>query len=75
MNFLNVHVNRSPIDGKIIRLIRIPGEFYSLKRIGSLLENERVCTIFQGNEIRVAIVQIASRLVRRIVPFIREGIM
>ena len=73
MNFLNVHVNRAPIEGKIIRLIRIPGEFYSLKRISSLLENERVCTIFQGNDIKVAIVQIASRLVRRIVAFLREG--
>ncbi len=73
MNFLNVHVNRAPIAGKIIRLKRIPGKFYSLKKISSLLENERVCTIICGGNINVAIVQIASRLVRRIIPFIKEG--
>jgi phosphatidylserine decarboxylase len=72
MNFLHVHVNRAPIAGKAIKLIRIPGKFCSLKRIRSMLENERVCTIVQGDKIKVAIVQIASRLVRRIVPFIRE---
>lgn len=73
MNFLNVHVNRAPIAGKAIKLIRIPGKFYSLKRISSMLKNERVCTIVQGDIIKVAIVQIASRLVRRIVPFIGES--
>lgn len=73
MNFLNVHVNRAPIAGEIVRLIKIPGQFYSLKRISSLLENERVCTIIQGKQIKVAVIQIASRLVRRIVSFNSEG--
>jgi phosphatidylserine decarboxylase len=73
MNFLNVHVNRAPIGGQIVKLKRIPGRFYSLKNISSLLKNERVCTIINGDKIQIAIIQIASRLVRRIVPFIREG--
>jgi phosphatidylserine decarboxylase len=39
----------------------------------SLLENERIFSIIRGPDIRVGIVQIASRVVRRIVPFVKEG--
>ncbi len=73
MNFLNVHVNRTPIEGKIVRLKRVPGRFFSLKKVSSLLENERLFTIVDGDAIRVGIVQIASRLVRRITPYVKEG--
>ena len=73
MNLLNVHVNRTPIKGKVVLLKRIPGRFLSLRKIESLLENERVLTIIQGSEMKVGVVQIASRLVRRIVSHISEG--
>jgi phosphatidylserine decarboxylase len=73
MNFLNVHVNRSPIAGTLTMLRAIPGKFASLKHIGSLLENERVLMVTEGQHMKVGIVQIASRLVRRIVPYVKEG--
>jgi phosphatidylserine decarboxylase len=73
MNFLNVHVNRNPIKGKIESITRIPGKFLSLRKLSSLLENERVLTIINGKEIRLGVVQIASRLVRRIVSYVNEG--
>jgi phosphatidylserine decarboxylase len=73
MNFLNVHVNRAPIDGRVIKLKRIPGNFFSLRHLNALLENERVVTIIEGDGIKVVIVQIASRLVRRIVSCVEEG--
>ncbi len=73
MNFLDVHVNRAPITGKISTLKRIPGEFKSLRKIKSLLENERVITVIDGDGTNVGVVQIASRLVRRIVPFVSAG--
>ncbi len=72
MNLLNVHVNRSPIGGTIALLRRIPGGFFSLRRISSLLENERVLTVIEGEGVKVGVVQIASRLVRRISPYIKE---
>lgn len=73
MNFLNVHVNRSPIAG-VVRLVRrIPGRFASLKHLASLLENERVLMVFEQGGLRVGIVMIASRLVRRIVAYVAEG--
>jgi len=73
MNYLNVHVNRSPIAGKVTMLKSVPGLFASLKHIESLLENERVLMVFENSNMKVGIVQIASRLVRRIVPFVKAG--
>lgn len=73
MNYLNVHVNRSPIQGRITMLKAVPGLFESLKHIESLLVNERVLMVFEANHLKVGIVQIASRLVRRIVPFVKAG--
>ena len=73
MNYLNVHVNRSPIAGKVTMLKSVPGLFASLKHIESLLENERVLMVFENAKMKVGIVQIASRLVRRIVPFVKAG--
>lgn len=73
MNYLNVHVNRSPIAGVVKMLHPIPGKFISLKHIHALLENERVLMVFENDTFRVGIVQIASRLVRRIVPYVQEG--
>jgi len=73
MNFLNVHVNRSPISGTVKLVRRIPGEFKSLKHIASLLENERVLMVVENDGVALGMVQIASRLVRRIVPYVAEG--
>jgi phosphatidylserine decarboxylase len=67
MNVLNVHVNRAPIAGKVIFKQRIKGEFLSLRNSGSQARNERVVHVIEGDRFRVAVVQIASRLVRRIV--------
>ncbi len=75
MNYLNVHVNRSPITGRVTMLKPIGGKFLSLKHIHALLENERTLMVFENENIKVGIVQIASRLVRRIVPYVREGQM
>ncbi len=73
MNLLNVHVNRVPIPGRVRMLKRIQGGFFSLKKKESLLENERVLTIIQNGDLEVGVVQIASRLVRRICSYVEEG--
>lgn len=72
MSLLDVHVNRSPINGKISLLKRIPGKFKSLKKISSLLENERAVAIIEGEKIQIGLVLIASRLVRRISFYLTE---
>jgi phosphatidylserine decarboxylase len=73
MNFLNVHVNRAPIDGKISFVKHIKGSFISLKKNEALTENERALTVIDNGKLKVGIVQIASRLVRKIVLYLSEG--
>ncbi|MFX0194927.1 MAG: phosphatidylserine decarboxylase [Candidatus Hodarchaeota archaeon] len=73
MNYLDVHINRAPIGGRITLLNHIKGLFISLKNERAVLQNERVFTIIDNGHFRVGIVQVASRLVRKIVPYVREG--
>jgi phosphatidylserine decarboxylase len=73
MNFLDVHINRAPINGNIDLLKHIKGLFMSLRKKEAILTNERVLTVIDNGHFKVGIVQIASRLVRKIVPFINEG--
>jgi len=73
MSVLDVHVNRAPIEGKIIVQKPTRGRFLSLKKIEALFCNERVTTIIDNGRFKVGVVQIASRLVRRIVSYLNEG--
>lgn len=73
LSLMDIHVNRSPVSGTISFLKRIPGKFHSLKKISSLLENERVMAIVDGGTIKIGLVLIASRLVRRISIYLNEG--
>lgn len=73
MHLLNVHVNRAPIGGRVTGLIHIPGGFFSLKRKGATTANERLTTVIENERTQVAVVQIASRLVRRIVSYVEAG--
>lgn len=73
MTYLDVHVVRAPINGHIRLIKQVPGKFISLKKEEAILVNERVTTIIENNELRIAVVQIASRLVRRILPYVKIG--
>lgn len=73
MSFLDVHVNRAPIAGRVAVQRHFCGKFGSLRRPEMVFENERATTIIERDGLQVAVVQIASRLVRQIVTFVREG--
>jgi phosphatidylserine decarboxylase len=73
MSFLDVHVNRSPLSGTIEEARHIPGRFLSLKRPEALTQNERALTVMRVGPHAVGVVQIASRLVRRIVSYVSPG--
>lgn len=73
MSFLDVHVNRAPIAGRIALLRRFPGLFGSLRDPHMIFANERVTTVIENGDLQVAVVQIASRLVRQIASFVNEG--
>jgi phosphatidylserine decarboxylase precursor-related protein len=73
MSFSDVHVNRAPIAGTITLQHHFPGRFGSLGKPRMVFENERATTVIDGGGIEVAVVQIASRLVRKIVAFAKSG--
>jgi phosphatidylserine decarboxylase len=57
-----------------VRLCRhFAGRFGSLGRPEMVFENERATTVIAASGLDVAVVQIASRLVRQIASYVREG--
>lgn len=73
MTVFDVHVNRTPIKGRVILNKRINGKFLSLKSGESDIENERVTIVIENEENKVGVVLIASKRIRRIVSFVKEG--
>ena len=73
MSFLDVHVNRAPIAGRVLLRRHFPGRFGSLRDPEMVFENERATTLIAGRDLEVAVVQIASRLVRQIAGYVGEG--
>jgi phosphatidylserine decarboxylase len=73
MSFLDVHVNRAPIAGRVRLRRHFPGRFGSLRQADMVFENERATTLIAGHRLEVAVVQIASRLVRQIAGYVGEG--
>lgn len=73
MSFLDVHVNRAPVAGRVVTTRHFSGGFASLRLTRAAFDNERATTVIDTGVFQVAVVQIASRLVRQIVTFVREG--
>ena len=73
MTFLDVHVTRAAINGKLSYFEHVPGSFISLKRDEAPYRNERLIEIIDNDKCKIGLIQIASRLVRRIVAYVREG--
>lgn len=73
MSFLDVHVNRAPIAGRVVLSRHFPGRFGSLGRPEMVFRNERTTTLIAGTAFEIAVVQIASRLVRQIGSYVSDG--
>ena len=64
---LDVHINRSPIPGKIVDMIYSPGKFLMATNEKASLVNEQNALTIEGEKITVVCKQIAGILARRIV--------
>ncbi|HVN89979.1 MAG TPA: phosphatidylserine decarboxylase [Candidatus Binataceae bacterium] len=74
MSPANVHVNRAPVSGKVIRVEHTPGEFRAAYRDDASEHNEHNVIVLQDKRgRRHAIVQIAGYLARRIVCRVNPG--
>lgn len=69
MNIHNVHINRMPIDGKIIDIIHLKGSHIPAFKKESD-RNERVIIKINTSIGIIKIIQIAGTIARRIVPYI-----
>jgi phosphatidylserine decarboxylase len=72
MEVNNVHVNRMPIDGRIIQMSHFPGYHLRAWKKESDL-NERVVITIETEIGNVKVVQLAGLIARRVYPYIKEG--
>jgi len=72
LTVFNVHVNRAPIAGKIIRQHYKPGKFLVAWDERASVENEQVQMTFEGSR-TIKISLIAGIIARRIIPYTKQG--
>jgi phosphatidylserine decarboxylase len=74
MSVFDCHINRSPLGGRIERIVYHAGAFVSADLDKASESNERnAFVIATAAGARIAVIQIAGLIARRIVPFVREG--
>ena len=74
MSVFDCHVNRSPVAGRVERILYRAGKFLSADLDKASEDNERnAFVIASSTGQRIAAIQIAGLVARRIVPFVREG--
>ncbi len=73
MSVFDCHINRSPVAGTVEKIVYQPGKFFNADLDKASLDNERNSLVIAAAGSRVAVVQIAGLVARRIVCFVREG--
>ncbi len=74
MSVFDCHINRSPLAGRVERVVYKEGAFISADLDKASESNERnAFVIAAASGARVAVVQIAGLVARRIVPFVGTG--
>ena len=74
LSVFDVHIQRAPLAGRIIRSLYVPGAFLNAALDKASEENERRTIVIEtATGIKVGVVQIAGLVARRIVTFVAEG--
>jgi len=73
MSVFDCHVNRSPVSGKVEKILYHPGKFLNADLDKASVDNERNSLVIATGQGRIAVVQIAGLVARRIVCFVREN--
>lgn len=74
MSLFDVHINRAPIDGKVLQVKHRPGKFKMANTDRSSNLNEQNAILIEtGNNLKILLVQVAGFLARRIVCYLRPG--
>jgi phosphatidylserine decarboxylase len=73
MSVFDCHVNRSPVSGRIERIVYRAGTFINADLDKASEDNERNALVIASAGARVGVVQIAGLIARRIVSFRKPG--
>lgn len=74
MSVFDVHINRSPITGRIKRIAYVPGKFVNADLDKASEDNERQHFLVESpSGLKIGFTQIAGLVARRIIAFVREG--
>lgn len=73
MSPMDVHVNRSPINGKAAYVKYHPGKYLVAWHPKSSTENERTTVVIENNHITLLLRQIAGAMARRIKCYVQPG--
>ncbi|MGB9711714.1 MAG: phosphatidylserine decarboxylase family protein [Dissulfurimicrobium sp.] len=74
MNLFDVHVNRAPISGRVVRMEYREGAFWAADKKMAVVENERNALLLASDEgFECTVVQVAGLVARRIVCWAEEG--
>jgi phosphatidylserine decarboxylase len=74
MSVFDVHINRSPIGGRVRKVAYVPGKFLNADLDKASEDNERQHILVESSDgLRVGFTQIAGLVARRILTFVREG--
>ncbi len=74
MSVFDVHINRSPVAGRVRKVAYIPGKFLNADLDKASEDNERQhILVDSANGARIGFTQIAGLVARRILTFVREG--
>lgn len=74
MNVFNCHVNRAPIGGRITKIAYRPGKFLNASLDKASVDNERNSMAIElADGRKIAVVQIAGLVARRILCEVQEG--
>lgn len=74
MSVFDCHINRSPVSGRVDRIVYRAGKFINAELDKASEHNERnALVLVTASGARIGVVQIAGLVARRIVSFVREG--
>jgi phosphatidylserine decarboxylase len=73
MSVFDCHINRSPVTARVEKIVYQPGKFFNADLDKASADNERNSLVIATGATRVAVVQIAGLVARRIVCFVKEG--
>ncbi|HEY1144551.1 MAG TPA: phosphatidylserine decarboxylase [Sphingomicrobium sp.] len=74
MSVFDVHVNRSPVAGRVRKVAYVPGKFVNADLDKASEDNERQNIVVEmPTGVRIGFTQIAGLVARRILTFVREG--